>query len=43
MDVMTKNGLIILAGVFTVGFLVWMVMGIIGFTMAVEVMAAGGI
>ena len=43
MDVMTKNGLVILAGVFTVGFLVGMVMGIIGFTMAVEVMAAGGI
>ena len=43
MDAMTKNGLVIIAGVFGVGFLVGMVIGIIGFTMAVEVMAAGGI
>lgn len=43
MDVMTKNGLVIIAGVFGVGFMVGLIAGIIGFTMAIDVMAAGGI
>lgn len=43
MDAMTKNGLVIIAGVFITGFTAGLVMGIIGFTMAVEIMAGRGI
>jgi len=39
MDVMTKNGLVIIAGVFGVGFMMGLVTGIIGFAMAVNIMA----
>ena len=40
---MTKTGLKIIAGVFAAGFTAGLVVGVIGFTMAIDVMAAGGI
>jgi len=40
---MTKTGLKIIAGALITGFTVGLVTGVIGFTMAVDIMAAGGI
>jgi len=39
MGMMTKTGLKIIAGVFAAGFTAGLVVGIIGFTMAVDIMA----
>lgn len=40
---MTKTGLKIIAGVFVTGFASGLIVGVVGFTMAMDIMAGGGI
>ena len=40
---MTKTGWKIVTSVFAAGFIIGLVVGIIGFTMSIDVMATGGI
>lgn len=40
---MTKTGLKIIACAFVTGFASGLIVGVVGFTMAVDIMAAGGI